>query len=218
MIRLVVFDLDGTLVDAFKAVEESINVTLGHFGLPLVDIDTIKRTVGWGDRHLVQAFVGPERIDEAIEIYREYHAEALPRSVALLPGARETVEALRALGYRLAIASNRPKQFTRIILDELGMTALFDAVLCGDEVPRPKPYPDILQALMERFGVSPDDTVLVGDMTVDLQTAAAAGARAVALLSGSHRYEDFEPLKPWRILDGVGQLMDLLSGDARGRL
>ncbi len=214
MIKVIAFDLDGTLINAYPAVEESINFLMKTFGLPIVDGDVIKRTVGLGDRNLVEAFVGPSRIEQAMPIYREYHAKALLRGSSFLPGALETLEELKAQGYRMAIASNRPKRFSMIVMEHLGMTHFFERILCGDELERGKPYPDILFHLIREMKVSNEEFLYVGDMDVDVQTGKSAGVPMVAVLTGSCSREELLSNGARMILDSVSELPVFLAQDS----
>src|SRR5262245_54914291 len=111
-IKLIIFDLDGTLVDAYKAVAASINHALSTFGFPKIDDETIKRSVGWGDKVLVSKFVPPEKLDQVLSVYRLHHRSALKSGTKFLPGAKQLLERLKEAGYQMAIASNRPSRFT----------------------------------------------------------------------------------------------------------
>src|SRR5206468_4299493 len=139
----------GTLVNAYRAVYRSINFALGEFGFPPVSAHVIKRSVGWGDRHLIEGFVGKEKAPAVLKLYRRHHKDSLTTGVKFLPGAKTLLNDLKRNGYRLAIASNRPTKFTKIILKILGIDRCFDCVLCGDQVKRPKPYPDMLWQILK---------------------------------------------------------------------
>lgn len=86
-IQLVIFDIDGTLINAYPAVYRSVNFTVKKFGFGRISHQTIKRTVGWGDRHLLQSFIGDKNLDRALSVYRRHHAAALRQDTKLLPGA-----------------------------------------------------------------------------------------------------------------------------------
>lgn len=218
MIKAIAFDLDGTLINAYPAVEESINFLMKRFGLPVIDGDVIKRTVGLGDRNLVEAFVGSGHIEEAMPVYREYHAQALLRGSSFLPGARQTLEDLKAQGYRLGIASNRPKRFSLIVMEHLGMVHFFDRILCGDELERAKPHPDILLQLMREWNLSNEEMLFVGDMDVDVQTAKNAKVPMVAVLTGSCSEEDLRANGADMILNDVAELPAFLAKKSRQAL
>src|SRR5262245_35251088 len=117
--KLVIFDLDGTLVDAYKAVAARLNHALKSFKYRVLDDPTIKRYVGWGDKNLVSKFVRPEDVDRMLSVYRAHHRSALKSGTKFLPGAKPLLDALKKDGYQLAIASNRPSRFTHIILKHL---------------------------------------------------------------------------------------------------
>ena len=132
-------------------------------------------------------FVGEELADQAIAIYRPHHTKALKSkgAVKLLPGALGILKFLKSKGYKLAIASNRPTKFTRIILKVLGILKFFDVVLCADKAEKPKPYPDILWAIAKRLKLDRAEVLYVGDMTIDVNCAHRAGVRMVAVATGS---------------------------------
>jgi HAD superfamily hydrolase (TIGR01549 family) len=210
-IKIVIFDLDGTLVDAYKPVERSINYTLKQFGFPAVSGETIKRTVGRGDRHLLEAFAGPERIDEVLKVYRKHHREALKRGTKLLPGAKRLLQYLKKQGYKTAVASNRPTEFSNIIIRHLGIREYFDYVLCGDRVLRAKPCPDILKKILLKFALPPAESLYVGDMTIDVETGRRAAVKTVAVVTGSSRREELAALRPFAVVDRVLDLVPILE-------
>ena len=128
-----------------------------------------------------------------------------------LPGALGTLKFLKSHGYKIAIASNRPTKFTRIILKVLGVREIFDDVLCADGVNRPKPYPDILWAIAKHLGFEPTEVLYVGDMTIDLQCARAAGIHMVAVTTGSSSKKELKSLKPWRIIGRMSLLKKVIN-------
>jgi len=210
-IKLVIFDLDGTLVDAYKAVARSLNYTLSQMHLDPIDDHTIKRTVGWGDRHLVGTFVDDGDIDKALSIFRQHHSRSLKGGTSFLPGAKQLLDELDNKGYSLAIASNRPTRFTHIILKLLGIQGIFDYVLCGDKVPNPKPAADILLAILRKFDLRPQQALYVGDMAIDVETGNKAGVRTVAVLTGSSTAEEVSGLRPYKIIHNVMEVSGIVQ-------
>lgn len=213
MIKLVIFDLDGTLVNAYPAVARSVNYTLKALGFAGRSHTEIKHSVGAGDRQLMVTFVGAKLADGALSIYRPHHAKILKSRgmVRFLPGASGVLKFLKSNGYKIAIASNRPTRFTRIILNVLGVLKLFDCVLCADHAERPKPYPDMLWAIAKRLGVDKADVLYVGDMTIDVRCARAAGIRMVAVATGSNSKKELKSLKPWRIIGRMSLLKKAIN-------
>ena len=212
MIKLVIFDLDGTLVNAYPAVASSVNYTLNSLGFASRSHAQIKRSVGGGDRKLMVHFVGGKLADRAIAIYRPHHTKALKvqGAVKLLPGALGVLKFFKGKGYKLAIASNRPTKFTRIILKVLGVSRLFDVVLCADKAGKPKPYPDILWAIAKRLDLGRQQVLYVGDMTIDVECARRAGMRMVAVATGSSSKKELKDLKPWAIIDKMIMLKAII--------
>jgi len=212
MIKLVIFDLDGTLVNAYPAVSQSVNYTLDVLGFALRSHTDIKRSVGGGDRKLMVHFVGEKLADKAITIYRPHHTKALKLkgAVKFLPGALETLKFLKGKGYKLAIASNRPTKFTRIILKTLGVLELFDIVLCADRARKPKPYPDILWSIAKQLRVDKTEVLYVGDMTIDIDCGHRAGIRVVAVSTGSSSKKELKDLKPWGFIDKMVKLKSII--------
>ena len=174
-IKLAIFDLDGTLVDAFPAIADSINHMMKKMGYPPVSLRTVKHSVGWGVSSLVNNFVPEEKIDEALMIFRKHHDVRLRSNIKLLPGVKTLLPFLKARGCVLAIASNRPAQFCHVILKALKIDHYFDHVICGDGVKRAKPYPDMIKAILRDSRVSAAEAIYTGDMSVDIECGRAAG-------------------------------------------
>jgi len=205
-IKLVIFDLDGTLVDAYQAVSASLNHALSSCGYAKLDDYTVQRSVGWGEKVLIQKFVKPQHIDQVLSVYRVHHRAALRSGTKFLPGAREILDELKGLGFRLAIASNRPSPFTHIILKHLNVREHFDMVVCADEVPQPKPASDMLDRIVTLKGIRRDQELYVGDMTIDVETGKNAGIRIVSVLTGSSTREEIEALAPDMIIENISKL------------
>ena len=212
--KLIIFDLDGTLVNAYPAVHASINYTLKAMGFPPRCAAVIKSCVGWGDRHLLETFVGKANGEAALKIYRRHHAGSLKTKtgVRFLPGARTILTFLKKAGYRLAVASNRPTKATILILKILGARAYFDMVLCADKAQRPKPHPDMLIEIMRALKVRKEETLYVGDMTIDVITGRGARVRTVAVTTGSSTPAQLKQLKPWRVVDKMSRLKTIIGG------
>lgn len=210
-IKCVIFDLDGTLVDAYQAVAGSLNFMLSQLRYDTVDDETIKRSVGWGDRHLVGTFVPDHELDRALALYRRHHAGALKSGTCFLPGAKELLVALKTSGYKLAIASNRPSPFTRIILDHLGVRRMFDYVVCADQVKRPKPETDLLVQILRKFTLKPEDVLYIGDMAIDVLSGQKAGIKTIAVLTGSSTRKEIMVYKPYKVITNISELIKIIK-------
>ena len=212
-LQLVIFDLDGTLVDAYPAIVESFNHTMTRMRLPLKDPLTIKRAVGWGDTNLLKPFVGEKNIKKALRFYRRHHQYSLGRKTRFLPRAKGLLSFLKKKGYRLALASNRPARFTRIILKHLAMNKYFDYVLCGDQLKKAKPHPDIILKILKKLSVSSREAVFVGDMTVDVISGKKAKVKTIAVLTGSSSKKEIQALKPFRMTRDLKEVKRFLRQD-----
>jgi len=180
--RLAIFDLDGTLVDSVDDLAASVNHALATLGLPRRSRDEVRGFIGEGARLLLSRAVGPhpELVEPALAAWRDHYEGHLLDLTRPYPGV---AEALAGATRTLAVLTNKPGAMARAILDGLGLGARFARVVGGDEAPR-KPDPAGTLALLERTGATPGSAVFVGDSRVDLQTAGAAGIRAVAVTWG----------------------------------
>lgn len=214
-IRIVIFDLDGTLVNAYQAVFESINFAMQAKGFPRISAYTVKRSVGWGDRHLITKFVGPEQAADVLDVYRRHHQTSLKTGTKLLPGALRILKELKKNQYRIAVASNRPTKFSLIILKKLNIRKYFDYVLCADKLKKGKPHPEILRKILRRFALSPRQALYVGDMVIDLQAGKRAGIKTVAVATGSCTKKELAGFKPHAVISRVDQVGRLLNGKSK---
>jgi phosphoglycolate phosphatase len=178
MIGLVVFDLDGTLVDSHRDLAEATNALLAELGAPPLSHDVVTSLVGEGAavlvrRALERAGLHPDTAN-ALERFLSHYDARLLDTTRPYPGMVETVRALGAR-LRLAVLTNKPQRPTMRILEGLGMDMLFSDVIGGDSSHGRKPDPSGLLDLVARAGVTPAETLLVGDSPVDLATARRAG-------------------------------------------
>ena len=210
-IKLIIFDLDGTLVNAYRAVSRSLNFALKKMGYSALPHVTIKRNVGWGDKNLISKFVKPQDVARALAVYRRDHQKALKESVLFLPGAKKVLKELKKKHYRLAIASNRPTKFTEIILKHLKVRNMFECVLCADKVKRPKPAADLLKGILEKAQLKPSQALYIGDMTIDITTGMRARVKTIAVATGSCTKKELLGLKPLSVIHHLKDLMPLVE-------
>jgi len=211
-IKLIVFDLDGTLVDAYKAVMQSLNFALPQLGYKKMTLQNVKRRVGWGETKLVKALVHEDHVQKALSLYRLHHKEALPKGVKFLPGAKNILPFLKKKGYLLGIASNRPTLFTLLILKALDIRPYFQTVLCGDKVSRPKPSGIILKSILDRHSMKPSQALYVGDMTIDVLTGKRARVKTVAVTTGSSSRAELVRAEPFKLISQINHLKAILDG------
>ena len=211
-LRAVLFDFDGTLIDSYPAIAASVNHVRGLHGLPPLSVLEVARHVGRGPAYLLRHTVGQGDTDANVAAYRAHHPSVLRSGTTLLPGAREALEALHARGIQLGICSNKPVDYTRLLVEYLGVAGLLDVVLGPEDVGRRlKPAPDILRLALQRLGVPPTQALYIGDMTVDVETARAAGVPVWVVATGSDPVETLDRSRPDRRLGSLSELAALVS-------
>lgn len=188
--NIFIFDLDGTLVDAYGAIKESLDFVRRQYGLGPVSHASIRKKVGRGDKQFVYTFFPRRHADEALALYREHHFDALRRHARNRPFAGMLLYRLKRMGKFTAIASNRPSPYTRLVVEKTGLARHLDYIVCADDVRQHKPHPKILQTVLRRFRRSRQEAVFVGDMDVDMETARRARIDAVFITGGSSSSAD----------------------------
>lgn len=205
MIKAVMFDIDGTIVDAYGSIYKALQLTLDEMGYPPTDFETAKRAVGHGIEGLLGVFVKADDVMRAIDVYAGHTDKILADTVKFLPGAKRLIKDLRARDIKVAIASNRPHQFSVQILKILGAYDDFDAIVCADNVPNAKPDPDMIHEILNRFQVAAEEAVFVGDMTVDAQTGINAGVKTIIVTTGSSTRQEIEVYAPFAVVDHLDE-------------
>lgn len=209
-IRLVIFDLDGTLVNAYPAIINSLNYAVKKLGYPLQKAAVIRRAVGWGDKNLLKPFIKERDLAKALFLYRRRHQRDLVLSSRLFPETLRVLTHLKNKGYKLAVASNRPTRFCWILIRHLHLDRYLDCVLCADKLKHSKPHPEILHKIMSKFKVKPSQTVFVGDMFIDAQTGRRAKVKTIMLPTGSSTKKELKREKPHYIIPRLTALRKLL--------
>jgi phosphoglycolate phosphatase len=198
----VLIDLDGTLMDTAPDLAEAANRMRADFGLPPLAASRVAQYVGKGadvlvHRSLTDCMDGqlpPERFEPARAAFmRHYHAVNGESSV-VFDGVPQALARLRERGLLLACVTNKPREFTMPLLQRAQLSALLDAVVCGDEVQHKKPHPEIVLQACSRLGVAAAEAVMIGDSANDVVAARAAGVRVVLVESGYNEGESVASL------------------------
>lgn len=210
-IKLVIFDLDGTLVDAYAAICSSFNYVMRKLGLKPKSPSFIRRSVGWGDANLLKPYVSEHDLGRSLRLYRDHHKLSLLRQSRLYPYVRLFLRQLKARGCKLAVASNRPTRFSFILLKHLHITDLFDYVLCADKLKHGKPDPEILNKIINKFSLKKSQVLYVGDMVIDAQAGRRAKVKTIIVTSGSSGVAEIRKEHPFKIVSGVRQLAKMVN-------
>jgi len=188
--RLVVFDLDGTLVDSARDIAAAVNAAFAALepGTAPLPLERVVGFVGDGARLLIERVLQHRgsslRPDRVLPLYLEAYRERLLDTTRLYPGVLEALAELSAAGRPLAVLTNKPGDLSRTILDGLGVASRFARIWGAGDVPARKPDPAGLRALLSELGASAEETWLVGDSPTDVATARAAGVRAAGVCWG----------------------------------
>jgi len=211
-VELVVFDLDGTLVDSREDIAQAVNHVLGLFNLPALPDHEIAAYVGRGVSSLVRSVLGEGQqhlYKKAMPLFKAYYAEHLLDHTVLYPGVRELLESLK--NFRKAVITNKPTEYSVKILEGLGVARFFETVLGGDKVPAKKPAPDALITLAGQSGVALEKVLMIGDSTMDIEAGKNAGTRTCAMTYGFGRREDLVRARPDYILDSITEVKVILE-------
>ncbi len=188
MPRLLVFDLDGTLVDSSRDLAAATNAALQRLlpGTPEIPLPVVISFVGEGARVLVERALRHARsgipADEVLPIFFECYSERLLDTTRLYDGVQEALDALT--GQTLAVLTNKPGHFSRRILEGLGVAPRFARIWGAGDVPARKPDPGGLLRLAAELGAGPAEAWMIGDSAIDVRTARAAGVRIAGALWG----------------------------------
>jgi phosphoglycolate phosphatase len=212
-IKLLIFDLDGTLVDSETDLALSVNVVREQMGLGPLSRSIIASYVGDGVTALVQRALGDlsssENVEKAVKLFLSYYRLHMLDNTVPYAGVRESLEELK--NRTLAVLTNKPVRFSRDLLAGLGMANYFSAIYGGDSFPRKKPDPVGVTKLMDDAGVSRSETMIIGDSYTDVLTARNAGVLGcgVSYGIGSHTLEN---TPPDFMIGDFRELLPLLNG------
>jgi phosphoglycolate phosphatase len=209
--RLLMFDLDGTLVDTLQDIATSANLTRVDFGLPPLPPREIIARVGDGMDALVRVVVpvGAERHAEALAALLRHYNAHLMDTTHLMPGALEVLE--RFHGRALAVVTNKLQCLSERILEHVGVRHRFRMVVGGDTLPTRKPSAGPLLHVLSACGVRPGDAVMIGDGVNDILAAQAAGVPVVAVTGGVNSRQELAALRPDCLVDGLAQISQVLA-------
>jgi phosphoglycolate phosphatase len=217
--HLLIFDLDGTLVDSKQDLIDSVNAARGYMGLPSLPGETVAGYVGRGAMALIQSALGDSApqadVEKAHAFFIKYYGEHMLDKTVLYDGVRETLHALRERGHLLAVLTNKPVRFSERMMDALGLGKHFVRIYGGNSFePKRKPDPVGIHALLSETGVAKERTIMVGDSVVDVRTARNAGVRACGVAWG-FQPETLQNEPPDFIIDKMQQLAERVLAETR---
>lgn len=189
---LIVFDLDGTLIDSAPDMHRAVNLMLADMGYASLTLPEIRSMVGDGASALIARALAARQcltVDpgKALDQFLKHYEAEPTAGTRTFQGVPETLQRLQAAGLTLAICTNKPTRLTAMILERLGLTRFFMRIVAGDTLPFRKPDPRALLEVIDGLGVAKTAAVMVGDSEVDAATAHAASVPFVLMTYGYHR-------------------------------
>jgi len=216
---LVIFDLDGTLIDSKLDLAQAANATRAHMGMRRLENETVYSYVGNGAPVLVRRIMGPDasepEVEEALEFFLEYYRDHMLDYTVPYPGVTETLDRLRSAQVKMAVLTNKPVRISRAIVEGLGMGPYFRQVYGGNSFDQKKPHPVGVETLMTECGVTRDRTLMVGDSAIDIRTARNAGIKACGVTYG-FQPESLAETAPDLLVDRMQDVAEWVLGNQNG--
>ena len=220
--RMILIDLDGTLVDSVPDLAFSVDAMMDELGLPRRGEPAVRNWVGNGVERLVKrALVNdlegepdPELYARALPAFMRVYQQNTSLRSRLYPGVREGLDRLQAEGFRLGCVTNKAERFTLPLLRDKGILDRFALVVAGDTLAFSKPHPAPLLHAAAELGVTPSESLMVGDSRSDVKAARTAGFRIVCMSYGYNHGHDIREEGPDAVLDRLDELPALLQPEA----
>src|SRR5260370_26065916 len=207
--NLLIFDLDGTLIDSKLDLVHSVNAARKLMNLPPISEQVVSSYVGDGAPVLLRRALGPEASDEdvrrGLEFFLAYYREHMLDNTRLYPGVREALDRLLESGAKMAVLHNKPVRFGSAVVDGVGLGEHFFQVYGGNSFEQKKPDPIGIETLLKESGVPRDRTIMIGDSGVDVRTARNANVKACGVSYG-FQPEAFEQDPPDILVDDMNDL------------
>lgn len=209
-LKLLIFDLDGTLVDTGKDITEALNFAVNPYGIPPLTVEEAVGLIGEGITRLIEKVLGgksPKYNTPVLERFLFHYSKNLTKYSAPYPNVTETLQKLQ--GTAKVVLSNKRTDFSVSLLEALGLAEHFDLIAGSDFAPEKKPSPVPVLSMLKKFGTGPEEAVIIGDSDYDIISGKAAGVRTVAVTYG---YRPREVLKDADyVIDSFEELIPLLT-------
>lgn len=215
--QLLIFDLDGTLIDSRLDLANAVNATRAEFRRGPLPNEVIYTYVGNGAPVLIQRAMGPDtepgEVTAALEFFLDYYNHHALDETKLYPGVRESLEAFRQSGARLAVLTNKPVRISRAIMEGLGVASYVFQTYGGNSFEYKKPHRIGIDTLRDEAGAAAAETWMVGDSYVDVQTARNAEVRSCGVTYG-FQPETFREFPPDLLVDRMEEFAEFIGRNA----
>jgi len=212
--KLIVFDWDGTVIDSNKRIIHCFQVAIEELGLAARDDEQIRSIIGLSMSaamyHLYDNKINDELIDTFVQHYRAHYFSNLPIPTPLFPEVSETLEQLEEAGYWLAVATGKGTIGLQKSIQDSGLTGRFHSTRTAEQT-RSKPHPQMLHEIMVECDKTPEETLMIGDSTFDLEMANNAKVASIAVTCGAHSVERLQQHAPLTCLQQIRELPHWLA-------
>jgi phosphoglycolate phosphatase len=212
---LLIFYLDGTLIDSKLDLAQAVNATRSHMGMTPLENELVYSYVGNGAPVLIRRALGAQanelEIEEALEFFLEFYRDHYLDYTLLYPGVRESLDRLRDAGKHMAVLTNKPVRISTAIIEGLGVGPHFFRVYGGNSFDFKKPHPIGVETLIREAGTTAARSLMIGDSSVDIQTARNAGIRSCGVTYGFQPETLADPA-PDRLADRMEEVADWILG------
>lgn len=216
---MVLIDVDGTLVDSVPDLSYCVDEMMKQLDLSTHGEDSVRNWVGNGVERLVRrALIGkldgePDEslFEKAYPMFMQLYADNTSKRSVLYPGVKEGIDYLKSSGYMLGCVTNKAAQFTEPLLKDMGLYNEFQIVVSGDTLPKKKPDPAPLLHAADFFGVSPEESMMLGDSVSDVKAARAAGFQIICMSYGYNHGQDIRDANPDAVIDSMTELPALMG-------
>ncbi|PIE47764.1 MAG: phosphoglycolate phosphatase [Gammaproteobacteria bacterium] len=216
--QLLIFDLDGTLIDSVPDIAEATNAMLTELGLQTFGVNDVRHWVGNGSRKLIEralrcakdAEPTTAQVDEAQALFFEQYAKQTALYTTAYKGVSEGLKQLKDHGYTMALATNKPYRYVPTILDFFGWTDFFAISLGGDSFSEKKPNPVALNHVCEQLNIPVENSYMIGDSLNDIYAGQNAGMDTIGLSYGYNYGQDIRDFNPTHVFDTFGEMVEFL--------
>jgi phosphoglycolate phosphatase len=209
--RTYLFDLDGTIVDHFKAIHRSYVFTMNELGLAKPTLQQVRAAIGGGLEHAFTKLIPAEMHKPGLIIYRKYWDETMLDDVELLPGAMTMIERLHAKGTTLGVCTNKHGHSARLICKHLLIEPYMNAVVGAGDTPWLKPAPQMVAHTLSLMGCTQNNSVLIGDSPFDIQAARNGGIACLCVTTGTHSKHELEAEGAEHVFNSLDEMMGKLD-------
>lgn len=213
MTKAILFDFDGTLVDSAPAIVRTMEQTFLRMGVDIPSESAMCATIGMQLSIALQQLgvLTDKQTQKAVTIYRDLFPQYALSHLTVFPQVLDTLAELQKQGIRMGIVTSRESRSLDSIMQHCGMSSFFESCVTGADGYPPKPAPDMAQALLDRMGLVPEEAIVVGDTTFDIEMGNSCGCRTIAVTYGNHDIQTLCSAHPTYMADEFADILKQIN-------